>query len=76
MARKYISEGLTRDKAFEILGITKHAYYYQPKDGKPGRTPTTTTKRKAKEGIIWCDEKEVINEIVEVKIKSRNRLWL
>lgn len=59
---------MTRDKTLEILGITKHAYYYHPKDGKPGRTPTTTTKRKVKEGFIWCSEMEVVNEIVEVKL--------
>lgn len=40
---RYISQGLTRDAALSIAGISKHQYYYQPKKGKQGRKPSSST---------------------------------
>jgi hypothetical protein len=36
----YIGSGLKRETALSITGITKHQYYYKPRQGSPGAKPT------------------------------------
>lgn len=38
---EYIALGMKRDKALRITGITKHQYYYKPREGKAGAKPST-----------------------------------
>lgn len=40
---RYISQGLKRDHALSIAGISKHQYYHKPCKGKRGRKSTDQT---------------------------------
>ena len=40
---RYNSQGLKRDTALQISGITKHQYYYRPRKGKRGRKASVET---------------------------------
>lgn len=45
LVRHYMTQGLKRDRALEICGISKNQFYYNPKSGKPGRKKSKTTVR-------------------------------
>lgn len=42
---RYISQGLRRDQALSIAGISKHQYYHKPRKGRRGRKPSGHTLR-------------------------------
>lgn len=65
--RKYISQGLIRDKALNILGITKHHYYYTPSNGRKGRLPSTITLKKLMKTVIEVDEATLLDDMVSIK---------
>lgn len=67
IARKYIAQGLTRDRALGILGITKHNYYYRPRNGKRGRRPSDHTMKKEGGATIPVNEQELIEVVCSVK---------
>lgn len=67
IARKYISQGLTRDKALQILGLTKHHYYYKPRKGKRGRQPSAHTLKKEGDVIVSVNEPKLIEVICVIK---------
>jgi putative transposase len=60
---------MLRDRALELLGITKHAYYYQPKEGKRGRNKSHyTTKITCKNRLnTRIDTDQLVKEIIAVK---------
>jgi len=63
---RYISQGLKRDHALSIAGISKHQYYHKPSKGKRGRKPTNQTlKIISDEGnnIERVDDAIVVDEI-------------
>jgi hypothetical protein len=47
---RYISQGLRRDQALSIAGVSKHQYYHKPGKGKRGRKPSGHTLRIAPDG--------------------------
>lgn len=55
----YIFQGMKRDTALFIAGISKHQYYYKPKRGKRGRLASQTTLR-----VIGSDVDSVSNQAV------------
>jgi len=68
--RDYIQQGLDRDTALRIAGVSRHQYYHTPKSEKRGRKPTYTTERQHHwEPVVSVEEPEVADEIR--KIKSR-----
>jgi putative transposase len=38
-------QGMNRDRALEICGLSKHQFYHRPSGGKPGRRPSECTDR-------------------------------
>lgn len=67
LARKYIALGMRRDMTLRVLGITKHDYYYQPRMGKKGRTPSTHTQKIIGTEKYSIEEVDLINEMIEIK---------
>ena len=63
--RSYIFQGLKREVAFQITGITKHQYYYQKKKSKQGRGCSTTTSYTSIDG----EKREVSNDFIIQEIK-------
>lgn len=62
---KYIYQGLKRDVALRIVGITKHQYYYRPRSGKRGRPPSRSTIK-----IEDAEFKTVLNTEVVDEMKT------
>src|SRR5690606_37534327 len=61
----YVFQGMKRDTALAIAGISKHQYYYVPRSGKKGKpTSETTLKRKGNE------VEQVPNQVVIEQIKE------
>jgi putative transposase len=58
-----ISEGIKRDDALPITGMTKHQYYHKPSGIKRGRNPTTTTLLIQDDQTIEVSNTQVIEEI-------------
>lgn len=58
---------MRRDVALKLLGISRHAYYYKPTNGRKGRPPSEFTLRQEPEGLAQASEEEVVAEILEVK---------
>lgn len=60
---------MLRDRALELLGITKHAYYYQSKEGRRGlKNSHYTTKMTCKSGLNEIiDTDQLVKEIIAVK---------
>lgn len=65
---RYISQGLKRDHALSIAGITKHQYYHKPSKGKRGRKPTVQTLKITTESnnIERVDDELVIEEMKQI----------
>lgn len=65
---RYISQGLKRDQALSIAGISKHQYYHKPSKGKRGRKPTVQTLKIVPESnnVERLDDEIVIDEIKQI----------
>jgi len=50
-----------------ITGISKHQYYYQPNGKRPGRKPTTTTKRQVGQAIEEEGNSQIVKRIREIQ---------
>ena len=52
-----------------IIGITKHKYYYKPKGGKPGKTPSSHVSKFNSSGESICVGNEImIDEIISIQL--------
>lgn len=60
---RYNSQGLKRDIALHITGITKHQYYYRPKKGKRGRKASLVTTNADGRTV---DNQTIVDEISEL----------
>ena len=58
---RYNSQGLKRDVALQIAGITKYQYYYKPKGTKQGRKASIVTLNV--DGKVVFNE-EIVDEII------------
>lgn len=60
---------MTRNRALNICGITKHAYYYRPKEGvRKGRKPSSGTCKLNDDGQQqWVNNQVVVDEIIQIK---------
>lgn len=65
MIRRYIFQGMTRDTALQICGVTKHQYYYVSNGKKQGIKPSQTTKFQSDDKTI-----EVSNDLVIEQMKD------
>lgn len=64
---RYIFQGMKRDTALGISGVSKHQYYYQPKPCKKGRPPSTTTVKIEGQDFIPVPNSEVIQQVQEIQ---------
>ena len=64
---RYISQGLNSRRAIEISGITRHQYYYKPKEGKRGRQPSSETIKITSGNKELVSNQEVLREIIKLK---------
>lgn len=64
--RDYIFQGLKRDVAFRIAGVTKHQYYYKKKKTKQGRNCSATTLLVDQDGQVT----EVSNSVIIEQVKE------
>ena len=60
---KYIYQGLKRDFALRIAGITKHQYYYRPLAGRRGRPPSHSTLKVDEVESKIVSNTEIVDEI-------------
>ncbi|MFN3557204.1 MAG: IS3 family transposase [Bacteroidales bacterium] len=65
---RYISQGLKRNHALSIAGISKHQYYHKPRKGKRGRKPSGHSLKITPGGdnVERVDDIHVIDEIKQV----------
>ena len=61
--------GMNVEKALNIVGLTKHQYYYKPTQGKPGRTPSSHVSKLTIEGeLIKISNEVMVDEIVSIQL--------
>jgi transposase InsO family protein len=61
--------GITIKKALSIAGLTKHQYYYKPKQGKPGRNPSShVIKMLDKEQSVMISNEVMVDEIISIQL--------
>lgn len=61
--RRYVAQGMKRDKVLSICGISKHQYYHEAKGSKPGRKPSGFTRRLHGGQIQEVPNEEVVGYI-------------
>jgi len=64
--KRYVFQGMTRDAALQICGVTKHQHYYVSNGKKQGAKPSQTTKIKRKDEILEVSNDLVVKEIQDV----------
>jgi transposase InsO family protein len=77
LVKQYINKGLTRDMVLSISGVTRHQLYYQPKEGKVGRSSSKVTKYKDNETQELLEKlnNEVVDEIIKIKSDPDQGSW-
>jgi putative transposase len=63
----YIFQGMKRDKALSIAGVSKHQYYYRPNKNSRGRKPSSVTPRIEGDNVQYCTNKQVVDQIKKVQ---------
>lgn len=56
-----------RDRVLAITGISKHQYYYQPKNTRPGKVASTTTMRTVSGEMNVESNDQVVDQIVNLQ---------
>ncbi len=68
LAREYNGKGIKRNRVLELLGLSKHHYYYKRKGGRKGRSPSTQTTKVNDDGSNQPVDNETVAEaIVAIK---------
>lgn len=62
-----MGEGLTRNKALEIAGLTKHKFYHEPSAGKRGRPKSTYTLRVGQGMVVHVENGKVEGHILRIQ---------
>ncbi len=60
---EHVALGMKRDNALRITGLTRHQYYYKPRQGKPGRKVSTHTKHVSEQRERTVSNEEVVKQI-------------
>lgn len=58
-----MAQGIIRDRALDLCGITKNQFYHKSSNKKRGRKPTRMTKQQTIEGLKEIKNKEVVDQI-------------
>ncbi len=64
---KYVLQGLSMARAFELTKVTRHQYYYKQRNGKRGRKPSTKTVFVQDDTITLVDNHVVVEQIKKLK---------
>lgn len=64
MIRRYMAQGLNRNRCLKICGISKHQFYYEQKGGKRGRKKSRYTMQ-----LIDGQQVKVSNKVVVTAMK-------
>ena len=64
---RYIFQGMKRDTALFVSGVSKHQYYYRPKPNKRGRLASVTTLKAETTGIVHVPNSEVIEQVKQIQ---------
>lgn len=64
---RYVSQGLNSRRAIEIMGITRHQYYYKPKPGKQGCKPSSKTPKVTNGTTELVSNQDVLDEVRKLK---------
>ncbi len=64
---EHIALGMKRDTALSITGLTRHQYYYKPRQGKPGVKPTGQVKRYLGNKTELCSNEVAIRQMQEIQ---------
>ncbi len=59
-----MAQGMIRDQALTMCGISKNQFYHKLSNKKRGRKPTQTTMQETIDGIKEVNNKEVVQEII------------
>ena len=63
----YVAQGLKRDHALLISGMTRHQYYYKKKGEKRGRKCSTHTPHHQADGCVLVSNENVVERIKEAQ---------
>lgn len=63
LVRRYMAQGLTRDKALKVCGISKNQFYHQSSGKKRGRKASRQTDLQTNNGIEQVSNRKVIDWI-------------
>lgn len=64
---RYVSQGLKTRSAMKAAGITKHQFYYRPRQGKRGRKPCDQTLKHVNGSIKALGNQDVVKRIDSMK---------
>jgi len=64
---QYIFQGMKRDTALGITGVSKHQYYYHPQPDHRGRKPSQTTSKLEDSGVVHVLNDEVVQQITDIQ---------
>lgn len=67
LVAKYVSQGLTTERALEITRVTRHQYYYKQRYTKRGRKPSDKTALVQGDNVTMVDNRIVIEKIKKLK---------
>ena len=72
-----MSLGMKRDKALEIVGLTKNQFYHKSTGVKVGKKPSKTTIWRDPDTMIKneVDNENVVQAMVEIKLDSDQSNW-
>ncbi|MDP2424063.1 MAG: DDE-type integrase/transposase/recombinase [Bacteroidales bacterium] len=59
----FVFQGMKRDTALVITGVSKHQYYHKSQPGKRGRKPSRVTSKIADDGMIQVLNTEVVQQV-------------
>lgn len=67
LVAKYVSQGLSTERALEITKVTRHQYYYKQRNTRRGRKPSTKTALVQGDNVTMVDNRVVVEKIKKLK---------
>ncbi len=64
---EFVFQGMKRDTALGIIGVSKLQYYYHPQPDHRGRKPTMTTSKLEDSSVIQVLNADVVQQITDIQ---------
>lgn len=64
---RFVAQGMQAKAALLLAGVSRHQYYYKPKQGRQGRKPTNTTRKLEGGRVIVVPDSQVGEDIHKLK---------